>query len=722
MKKIKLAILLIIAFNLSLSAQLDRSVAPSAQPNPAIKIEIPESMTFGNGLEVIFVENHKLPKVSFQLFVDYPIELEGDKAGLSSIFGEMIGSGTKSTPKDDFDGQIDYIGADFFTTSRGFYASSLKKHTPKLLELIKQVLTEPAFEQVDFDRIIAQNMSNLAAIPSDANTISSNIERVVNYGETHPYGELMTESTLKNIDLNDIKNFYKQNFTPNNAYLVVVGDVTRDEVKGYVKDYFELWKKGTGVSKKKYDVPAVSGNNVYFVDKPGAVQSVINITHTLDLKPGHPDEIKLKLLNAILGGGSFSARLMSNLREDKAYTYGCYSSVETDPIIGSFSAGGSFRNEVTDSAIVQILAEIEAIGEQEVTDKEIDLVKKSMTGAFARSLENPQTIAQFALNTARYNLPSNYYSTYLQQLERITKSDLLTIADKYLKPNDLNIIVVGNSEIAEKLEMFDGNNEITYKNYYGRNQENSKEVPEGVTAQSIFEQYACNVLQVSSYHEIEAKLMRIGQIEEISEAKIPEYNVTILSYSAEGKGGKSANYVYMKSPMGNQKQQSAWFDGTKGESEQMNVIKAYTAEEIEQKKKTSFPVPQMGYLKDPNKTVDLIGIVKLDGKEYYKIKIEDRLSEEDFYFEFYDILTGMLVMKETFTTNANGEVITAIIKLKDYKSMSGIMTPSQTEINTQGQVIVLHTKSVIVKKKPKAKAFTGNFKKVDKLLSKIGMQ
>jgi zinc protease len=194
--KILLTILAFLTLTFSVEAQIDRSQAPKAQPNPAIKIDIPESMTFANGLRVIMVENHKLPQVSFQLFVDYPTIAEGDKAGLASIFGEMLGSGTKTTTKDDFDQQIDYMGADFYANSNGFFASSLKKHTPKLLKLIEEVINEPAFTQEDFDRIISANLSNLAAIPSDAGSMASNVSAVVNYGKNHPYGEVVTEKNI----------------------------------------------------------------------------------------------------------------------------------------------------------------------------------------------------------------------------------------------------------------------------------------------------------------------------------------------------------------------------------------------------------------------------------------------------------------------------------------------------------------------------------------------
>ena len=720
MKKVIIAALSLFTLNIVSYAQLDRSKVPAAQPNPEIKINIPDPMTFGNGLQVIMVENHKLPQVSFQLFVDYPSPVEGDIAGVSSIFGEMIGSGTTKSSKDEFDQKIDYMGADFFTTSRGFYASSLKKHTPSLLGLIKEVLEGPAFTQEDFDRIVSQNMSNLASLPSDANSISSNVESIINYGEGHPYGEIMTEATLGNITLEDVKAYHQKYFIPNHAYLVVVGDVSQEEVKLYIDEYFSQWAKGTAIDDKNYTVPVNKGNQVYFVNKPGAVQSVINITHTVDVKPGHPDDIKLRLMNSILGGGSFSARLMANLREDKAYTYGCYSQVNSSPVMGSFSAGGSFRNEVTDSAIVQILAEVKKITESEVTDKEIDLVKKSMTGAFARSLESPQTIARFALNTVRYNLPNNYYANYLRTLESISKVDLLMVAEKYLKPENLNIIVVGNEEIADKLEQFDADGKVSFKNYYGADQENLKPVAEGVTTQTIFEQYALNVFKVNSKSEMDNKMAGIGQIEKVSEARIEEYDVSILSYSAEGKGGKSASYVYVKSPMGNQVQQKEWFNGTEGELMTGPVTKKYTPEKIAKKQKSTFLVGQLGYANDADKTVELLGIAKVEEAEYYKIKVVDAGDEEtDFWFEYYDLNSGLLTMQEIFVTDDNGEVQTAIYKFLNYEEKSGLMLPMTTEINNQGQVIELNNKTVTVNKKAKSKAFSGNFKKVNKLLAAL---
>lgn len=690
--------------------QIDRSKVPVAQPNPAIKIEIPDALTYSNGLKVIVVENHKLPKVSFQLYIDYPATLDGDKAGVSSIFGEMLASGTVDTPKDQFDEKIDYIGADFYPNARGFYASSLKKHTPELLALMSQVLTQPAFKQEDFDRIVGQNQSNLASLPSDAGSISSNVSSVVKYGKNHPYGEVMTEETLANITLDDIRAYYKENFIPNHAYLVIVGDVTHEDVKQYISEFFENWKVGTSLDKTDYIVPQSKGNNVYFVDKPGAVQSVISITHTVKLTPGHPDEIKLSVLNQILGGGSFSARLMSNLREDKAYTYGCYSSISSDQLIGSFSAGGSFRNEVTDSAIVQILAEIKRIAENPVSATELDLVKKSMTGSFARSLENPQTIARFALNTIRYNLPSNYYSTYLQRLEKISIDEILLAAAQYLRPENLNIIVVGNEEIADKLAAFDIDGHVDFKNYYGEDIQQLKQVPQGVTARSVIDGYLMKMMQAENMSQLQSKLDAVQQIETISYGELS--GMKLYVYDAAGAPNKTASLLYLKSLQGNMVIQTENFDGENGATMSEGKSTLYEGEDLAEKKNGSYPIAQLAYFQNEALQLTLLGITDLKGVSHYKLKVVDG---DELKFEYYNVETGLLTLVETFVTieEVESTIITTIV---DYELQGGLMVPKHISINNDGQIINLETIKVVTASKAKSKAFTGKFKKIEKML------
>jgi len=711
MKKIFLA-LAVFVFSLNISAQVDRTNAPKPQPNPEIKINIPDAITIENGMKVIVVENHKLPIVSFQLYIDYPIMAEGDKAGLRGIFGELLGCGTTNYPKDVFDAKIDYIGASMFPNSRGFFASSLKKHTPALLTLLSDLVINPSFPEVDFKRLVEQNLTNLSTVSTDANQISGIVSGVVNYGVNHPYGEVTTEATVSSITLDDIKAYYTKFFIPNYAYLVIVGDVTQAEAKGYVDNYFAAWKKGGELKTPVYSLPTSTANNVYFVDKPGAVQSVIDVSHTMNLKPGHPDAIALSVLNSILGGGSFSARLMSNLREDKAYTYGCYSSISNDELIGSFSAGGSFRNEVTDSAMVQILFELDRICKNQVTDAELDLTKNSMTGAFARSLESAQTVARFALNTIMYNLPKDYYSNYLVTLSKVTKEDLMRVAVQYLKPTNLNLVVVGNQDIAEKLAKFDADGAVHYKDFNGEDKAQLKSVATGVTAASIIENYVFKSFMVSTKAEWDAKLAKIAYIETRYVAYVAEMDGNMLMTTYEGKPNKTATIMKVASPQMNAIVQKEWFNGVSGGTYGMGAGKViYSGDTLTDKMKPSFPFAQLYYLEDASMDVKLLGIDVLNGVEYYKLKVGKK-GETDFSHEFYNVETGMLEKKETFSTDvATGEVFTLLTTFSDFKDMGkGLYLPHMMEINTQGQVFKFAVSKIIVKKKAKSPTFEGIFK------------
>ena len=713
MKKNILLVLITVLVGTTAIGQIDRSKPPKPQPNPEININIPEVVEMNNGMKLIVVENHKLPKVTFQLFVDYPTIPEGDKAGLSDIFGELLGSGTESLSKDEFDAKVDYMGATLTTSASGIYASSLTKHTPKLLDLMKQVVLQPAFPEDEFDRIIKQNISAIASEESDPSAMASNVSGVVNYGKNHPYGEIVTEKSLESITLSDVKNHYQTYFRPNYAYMIVVGDITPEEAKNMVEEHFNEWEVGEDLSQEEFAIPTNEGNNVYFVDKPGAVQSQISITHTLDLPPGHQDEIKLKMLNQILGGGSFSARLMSNLREDKAYTYGCYSRISSDELCGSFTAGGSFRNEVTDSAIVEIMSEIAKIAANDVEDEELELAKSSMTGSFARSLENPQTVARFALNTAKYDLESDYYTKYLTQLEAISKEDLREVAKKYLRPENLNIVVVGNSEIAEKLEKFDTNNGIERRDAYGEEVLMLKAAPDDVTVQSIIQKYMYKICSVESVKDYNKFMKKFGYLEMQYSAEMTMQGTTakIILTQYKGKPNMTASKMKIEAPGQSMIAQKEWFNGEEGGTYiMMQGVTKYEGEELEAKKTATFPFDQFHYIENDKLKIELLGVDELDGVEVFKLKITEEGSEKITH-EYYSVESGWLVKQETFDTDDEGNSVTSVIMYGDYKEVKkGLMLPYSMTIVSNGQKIEATLDYAEMGKKPKSPAFDGDFK------------
>ncbi len=466
-----------------------RSEAPKAGEAPDVQIGDYQEFKLKNGLNVILVENHKKPVVSFYLVPDYSPFLEKEKAGTKDMLTMMMGTGTKTKSKAEIDEISDYIGATVnFNGLDGFFASSLKKHQTVLLELMNDIIKNSVFSEQEFNKAKKQLLSGLESQKSNANAISNNISNLLNYGKNHPYGELVTEETVNNIELKDIKNLYSQYFRPNISYLVIVGDIDLNEAKEVSNKYFKKWKKKTVPNTEFIDCNSPGTNQVAFVHKEGAVQSTINITYPINLKPGSKDDITCKVMNSILGGGVFSGRLMQNLREDKAFTYGARSSLSSDKFMGEFSAYADVRNEVTDSSVVEFIYELDKMKKQPVTEKELNVIKNYMTGSFSRSLESPFRIAQLALNIKINNLNKDYYKNYLKTLNSVSIEDISIAAQKYMKPNNCNIVIVGNKEIAGELTKFDGDKKITYYNYKGDVViMESKKIPEGTTVESIIQ-------------------------------------------------------------------------------------------------------------------------------------------------------------------------------------------------------------------------------------------
>lgn len=380
----------------------------------------------------------------------------------------MLSKGTNRRTKAQIDEDIDFIGASFSASTSGFYASSLTKHTDKLLEVVSDCVLDPVFPEAEFVKIKNQTISSLQQEKDDPSSIARNVASVLNYGKDFPYGENTTEKTLNNATLDQCISHYKTYFKPNNAYLIVVGDIKSEEAIFYAEKYFGSWAPGD-VPKHVYNIPlAPEKPTVNVVNKDGAVQSVVYITYPIVLKPGSADALTVSVMNNILGGGGFSARLFQNLREKHAYTYGAYSSIGTDKLVSRFSASASVRNEVTDSAVTQFLYEMDRIRMEKVTDKELTAIKNVLAGDFSRSLENPQTVASFALSSIRFNLPTDYYKNYLSRLAAIDAEQVLLAARKYVLPSQANIIVVGNKDdVAEKLSKFAPDKKVNFYTPYG---------------------------------------------------------------------------------------------------------------------------------------------------------------------------------------------------------------------------------------------------------------
>lgn len=651
-------------------AQVDRTKAPKAAAARDIKIGDYQTFTLKNGLQVFVVENHKLPRVQFSLQLKNDPILEKEKIGYVELTGTLIGTGTKTRTKAQLDEEIDYIGANLNTSYNGIFASSLTKHRDKLLELMSDVLYNPAFSQEELDKLKTQKISELAADKDDPSAIARNVRTVINYGRDHTYGEIATEKTVEAITLDDCKNFFNTYFKPNNAYLVVVGDIDLKTANAAAEKYFSKWTQGNVVNPT-YKQPAPPAKTyVALVDRPSSVQSVINISYPVALKTGSQEAIKARVLNQILGGG-FSSRLMQNLREKHGYTYGASSQLNSDFLIGSFNAGASVRNEVTDSSVYQFMSELKRITSEPVTDAELITAKASIAGAFGRSLESPQTIASFAVNTAKYNLPKDYYNNYLKYIDAVTIADVQTTAKQFIQPDHANIVVVGKgSDIADKLKKY---GDIKYFDIYGNEvapPKKASELPAGLTAEKV----------VAKYIEAiggEAKLKAIKSSKIILKANL-QGNELVMTQTK-----KEPLKMVFEIAFGPQVAQKIVTDG-----KNVNVFQMGQAQPVSDAEKEGYLsgatlFEELAFAQFGVKPV-LKGIENVDGKDAYVIEANLPKGQKQTFY--YDATTGLRV-QVVLTADGPQGATTNAIKYDDYKDYSGVKYPSTMSMSMGPMVL-----------------------------------
>jgi zinc protease len=640
-----------------------RKNAPTPGPAPKIQIGSSEQFTLENGLKVIVVENHKIPRVSFSLTVDMGTIPEKEFAGYTSMAGQLLSKGTNSKTKAQIDEEVDFMGASLRTNSRGMFAASLRKHTDNLLKIMSDVLLNPSFPQEEFEKIKKQTISGLASSKDDPNAIASNVAAVLRYGKDHPYGEIVTEKTVENITIEKCVEYYHHYFKPNISYLIVVGDITVDEAKPLVENYFGSWNRGE-VEKKKFETPkAPEKSSVDFVNKAGAVQSIISVTYPVDLKPGAEDAIKARVMNTMLGG-FFASRLNGNLREDKAYTYGARSSLSSDEEIGFFAAGASVRNEVTDSSIVQLLSELNKIRDEKADAKELNLVKNYLSGSFARSLENPQTVARFSLNTIRYNLPEDYYATYLEKLSAVTAEDVQMMAKKYVTTEKAHILVVGNKdEVAEKLEVFVPDGKLNFYDNYGEELKANMAIPEGMTAEKVIEDYL-NAL---------GGVEKLKGIKDLATSMAADMQGRKLSFTIYQTENKFANIIEMEG-MGEMARQV--YNEGKGLLSQMGQPMPVNDDQLAGMKEATYPFIEMMY-KDLGYKTELKGMENIEGADAYVVSIET--PEGDNKTQYFAVETS-LKLRELEVKDAGGRSVTEISDFADYKEIDGIMFPHKMTV------------------------------------------
>lgn len=673
-------ILAFLFVTVSITAQIDRSQQPKPGPAPKISLEKPTEYELKNGLKILIVENHKLPRVSYNLTIDRDPIIEGDKAGVTSLLGSMLGNGTTNISKDDFNEEVDFLGARLSFGFSGGFASSLTKYSDRILQLLADAAMNPLLTSEEFDKEKDKLLEGLKSQAKSVDAVAGRVGGALSYGAEHPYGEFVTEETVNTVSFDDIQSYFTKYFGPNDAYLVVIGDVNTKEVYKRIKKYFGKWKKASDISSF---VPEANQNvealEINFVDMPNAVQSNISITSNVKLKMSDPDYHAVLIANKIFGGG-FNSYLNMNLREANGWTYGARSSVGTDKYISRFSAGAAVRNAVTDSAIVETIKEIKRFQSEPVEASALANAKAKYVGDFVLALERPSTIAQYAISTKINELPEDFYATYLEKINAVSIEDVQRVANKYFTADNARFIVVGKgSEVVANLEKL--GIPINYFDKYANpvdKPEFSKLIPEGVTASSVMASYIEAIGGNAAVESVQTMLFNA----EVTIEGAPFKPTAVIKSMAPNKSSMEMSIAGMGTIM---KQK---FDGTTGYAEQQGMKQPMSEEDVAEQASQKGLFPEAHYTADE---IELMSLSDLDGTDVYKIKVKG-VSES---FRYYDANSGLLLREEA-TEEAQGQSVTTITVHSDYRAVDGVMIPFGRKITAGPQVFGFNASEVVV--------------------------
>ncbi|WP_413533326.1 M16 family metallopeptidase [Empedobacter brevis] len=669
--KTKILSLAIAFMAVSLNAQV-KIPMPKPGPAPTVNLGKPNEFKLKNGLTVIVVENHKLPRVSATLTIDNPPFALGAKKGAESLLSEMLGTGTTTKSKDEFNKRVEFLGARVNFWEEGASASSLTKYFKEIFGYMADGAINPNFTEKEFADVKKRYIEGLKANEKSVESAASRVSNILVYGKDNPFSEFDTPEQIEKITLQDVKDYYTTYYKPNNAYLIVVGDISTKEVKALAEKNFNSWQTG------KLNIPAfpkveeVTKTELNAINMSNAVQSVVSVSYPVHLTKKDPDYYAALIASSILGG-DFNSKLNMNLREAHGWTYGARGGVSDSRYIGRFSTNATVRNEVTDSAIVETMKEIKGMTLNKIDQKMLDDVKAKFLGNFILTLESPSTVASQALTKKTNQLSDNFYADYIKNINAVTVDDVLRVSKKYFRPDQAKINVTGKLEqIAPALEKL--GYPVNYYDSYGNKID--KPISEAKATNMTVAQITDNYFKaIGGADKVKAvkSIVQKGKIETMGMSGAytkkdasPNKSVTIMNI-----GGM--NIIQS-------------FDGEKGFynlGQKIDLPEEMTAP---LKKTNSLFAP----LSEGYKTAKVEGIVSENGVDYYKVVAAD-ISRTD----FYDVKTGLLNKSEQKMKTPQGEVV-ATTTNKVYKTFDGILMAAEilTEAGPQTAKITIDSVEV----------------------------
>ena len=425
-----------------------------ADPKPLSLPQVVERR-LDNGLRILIVEHHELPIADFVMVVKSGSEEDPSKReGLASLTAAMMDEGTRTRDAMQIADQIGFLGIQL-TTASGWDASRITLHTPtaqldSAFALFGDVILRPSFAPKELERLRKERLTAILQQRDRGPVIADLAFSSILYGEDHPYGRAQqgNEASVKALTRADVQRFYNQHYRPNNAVLLVVGDVNADDVVARAGAVFGRWQQGTIPATRVTSSKASTANTtVYLIDKPGAPQSSFRIG-SIGVNRATQDFFPLQVMNTILGG-AFTSRLNNNLRETKGYTYGAGSSFDMRQAEGPFTARAEIVREKSDSALIEFMKELRNIRET-VPGDELNKAKRYLQLGLPAQFETTSDIAFRLAPLAIYDLPLDYFNNYAQQIGSVTAADVQRVAQQYVRPDNFSVVIVGDLKTIEQ--------------------------------------------------------------------------------------------------------------------------------------------------------------------------------------------------------------------------------------------------------------------------------
>jgi zinc protease len=441
----------------SVGSAVAQQAPPPALPLGAVDFPDYEEVTLSNGTQILIVENHEQPVVTVNLRIMSGSAYDPvGKGGLASLVADMLNKGTVTRDAKQIAQSVDFIGASIGASAGEDWtsatATALTKFLDEALEIMADMVINPTFPEDEFEIWRKRLLTGLQVQLSQPDQVATRrfIEGV--YGD-HPYGNLITEESLQSIGREDMVEFHRKNYRPDNALFVIAGNVERDDIVRKLEQHFGGWEPAPVGDVTMSVPPTRSGRAVHFYHKPGSVQAVIRIGHLMP-PATDSDWVALDVGMQVLGGGS-TAWLFQVLRQEKGYTYGSYASTAKRIDRGYFQAYAEVRNEVADSSMADMLALIDRIRSEPAPDADLKLAKDFLTGSFPRQIETPQQVAGQVATARLRGLPDDYLEKYRDRVAAVNAAEVQRVAAQHLQPDKALVVVVGDAtEIYDKLAPF----------------------------------------------------------------------------------------------------------------------------------------------------------------------------------------------------------------------------------------------------------------------------